>query len=383
MTIAGSAGHSRVDFTMQAVFLSPLTDIPGDDDAMSESQARDLGPSPETFVQDISRTEPSAQIVWLSEDRYREASFLDGRVISPETPTWPAPWADVEAASAALPQSPGPDYIFHLGHAGSTLVSRILGDHPEVHALREPPWLRTLAEAAVADPKRALWPDHPVHRLVPPLSRLAARTFRPGQRAMVKATSFASELAPHLLAASPGARAVALVTAPQIHMATLFAGQNNAQEVNALGPSRLIRLKRRAPELLDDWSMLSEGQRCAATWLSEMASIAAALNAAGPSGMAVDFDQFLNNPKSALSEILTHFRLETSPSGLEALAASPHFSRYSKAQSYQYSPNLRRQVLTEAWNTHSAEIKKGLDWLKQSIDRSPGLAALLSPFWRG
>lgn len=350
---------------------------------MSESQALRLGPSPETFVQDIGRASPSAALVRLSEAHYREASFLDKRVLTPDTPVRIAPWAEVEAACAALPPVAGPDYIFHLGHVGSTLISRILGDHPQIHALREPPWIRTIAEATVVDPGRALWPDYTADRLLPFLSRFSARTFHSGQRAMIKATSFASELAPRLLAATPGARVLALLTSPQIHMATLLAGENNIHEVNVMGPTRLLRLKRRAPGLADDWPRLSDGEKCAATWLSEMASLASALTVAGRAGVALDFDRFLGNPREALEALLAHFGHPTNSAQLSALAASPHMARYSKAQSYEYSPQLRRQLLTDAWSTHSAEIKKGLDWIQRNISSSPPLAALLGPFWRG
>ncbi|MGC8517731.1 MAG: hypothetical protein ACP5P4_04285, partial [Steroidobacteraceae bacterium] len=36
-------------------------------------------------------------------------------------------------------------YIFHIGHVGSTLISRILGEHPGFHAVREPALLRAIA----------------------------------------------------------------------------------------------------------------------------------------------------------------------------------------------------------------------------------------------
>lgn len=350
---------------------------------MMESQALEIGPSPDVFVQDVVRTGKSGILVRLTEAQFRAASFLDQRVLLPETERDLAPWDRLAAASEELPAHRGPDFIFHLGHVGSTLISRILGDHPQILALREPPWLRTLTDAAVMNVNGELWPGLPRADAITVLTKLSARVFRAEQRVTIKATSFASELAPSLLAASNDARILALVASPQIHMTTLLAGENSKREVDAMGPSRLLRLSRRAPDLAAKWQNLSTGEKCAATWLSEMASIATALNAAGTAGLAIDFDRFLTNPREVLAAILAHFRAETSSSRLDELAASPHMTRYSKAQSYEYSPQLRRQLLNEAWTNHADEIRKGLNWLQRTIASSPPLAALLTPFWRG
>lgn len=350
---------------------------------MSDTQLVKIGHSPSTFVQDLDCKTGSATLIHLSEAEFRAASFLDRRILTAATPMRQAPWDEVVKASTKMPQSMGPDYIFHLGHVGSTLISRILGDHPEIFALREPPWLRTLADASILAPNKPLWADYTPDAVSAVLTRVSGRTFRSNQRAMIKATSFASEIAPILLSGAQIPRALVLVASPQIHMATLFAGENNRREVEFLGPSRLLRLKRRANISVSAWAELSFGEKCAATWLCEMTSLATALRSAGTSGLALDFDLFLKSPRETLASVFSHFGFAVTDAQLTDLVQSPHFGRYSKAQNFEYSPALRHQLLSEAWHAHPADIRKGMNWIQQSVSQSAELERLLKPFWHG
>ncbi len=78
---------------------------------------------------------------------YRAASFLDQRILTPNSERAEAGWAEL-----ALPAEARRDaqYIFHIGNVGSTLISRLLGELPDVFALREPLLLRDFAAAASA-----------------------------------------------------------------------------------------------------------------------------------------------------------------------------------------------------------------------------------------
>src|ERR1043165_640141 len=144
------------------------------------------------------------RVTWLriSEAGYRAASFLDRRMMGPESTIRHSPWP-------SLPPEARRDahYIFHIGNVGSTLISRLLDELPEVFAVREPQLLRRLgADADFAT-----------------VAALFSRTWRPDQRANVKATSFTSELAPRLV--QPGAKALFLYATPDAYLASILAGQ--------------------------------------------------------------------------------------------------------------------------------------------------------------
>ena len=137
----------------------------------------------------------------LDEAGYAAASFLDERLLEdPRVERWVTPWRDAELAAEGLGDEA--DFIFHLGHVGSTLLSRILGRSPAVFSLREPEALRRLAVGEAASLAR-----------LGPLLRLYARTWRPEQRALVKATSFVAEIGGAILERMASARSIMLVTA--------------------------------------------------------------------------------------------------------------------------------------------------------------------------
>jgi hypothetical protein len=83
----------------------------------------------------------AVRFLTLEEAAYRDASFLDERLIAePALADW-RPWPEVERAAAPLAVSC--DFIFHIGHVGSTLISRLLGRCAGVFSLRETAVLRT------------------------------------------------------------------------------------------------------------------------------------------------------------------------------------------------------------------------------------------------
>jgi len=148
----------------------------------------------------------------LAASDYAAASFLDQRLLQGGYPRASAAPALLAAAAAGL--APCRHYLFHIGHVGSTLLSRLIGAHAECFALREPALLRALATTPAAAP--------PLEAVL----ALLGRTWRPGQRAVVKATSFVSEIADPILEASGEARALFVYAAPLAYVRGILAGPN-------------------------------------------------------------------------------------------------------------------------------------------------------------
>lgn len=147
-----------------------------------------LRDSPELFPIDLQPATDTAALLQLSRVDYEKASFLDTRL--DRRPVALPPFAELEAAAHGLPVAC--DYIFHIGHVGSTLLSRLLGTHPRVFSLREPLALRTFAQAH-ADP--APWTNAELARRMAVFLALYSRPWTADQRALVKATSLVGEIA--------------------------------------------------------------------------------------------------------------------------------------------------------------------------------------------
>jgi hypothetical protein len=287
--------------------------------------------------------------VELDETAYVAASFLDERLLGPGLGLAWAPWD--EAARAAAMGAAGCDFIFHIGHVGSTLMSRLLGALDNVFSLREPTILRALAQDMTNLDAR-------LGVILPLLSR----TWRQGQRGLIKATSFVNVIAPRMMARAGDSRALLMFSAPQAHIAGVLAGEGSRRDMIAMAPARLARLNARLRSRIAQ-SGLTPGELAALAWACEILSLADLAAEVGPRAAWVDFDRFLAEPRAGLVAVLTHLRGEAPAASVERMMKSPDFGRYAKDQAHAYDPALRRQVLGQALIAHASEINRGLAWL--------------------
>src|SRR4051812_21268832 len=96
------------------------------------------------FVHMLDAAQDRLLVTALPEAAYREASFLDQRILADDRPRQWLDWSDLADFAGDLPDEA--DFIFHIGHVGSTLLSRLLGTLPTVLPVREPPLLRSFAD---------------------------------------------------------------------------------------------------------------------------------------------------------------------------------------------------------------------------------------------
>lgn len=314
------------------------------------------------LTQALDATTGLARLVRMTPESYRAASFLDDRMFQQARhETLVIPWAEVAAAASGIEPKEA-RWIFHIGHVGSTLVARLLGEIPGVLSIREPRILRDVA-ALPAEQRGAF---------TGPLQALLSRTFAPGEKALVKATSFVSEVAPELVA--PGERALFIYSAPRAYVASILAGENSVKEMMALARSRGQRIANRAnlPQ------PKSASEMAAAAWACEITSLEAAAEAMPGRQVAwADFDRMLGNMLVELGRVAALFRFAAEPQRIRAIAGGPLMRRYSKALEYEYSPSLRRDLIAAADVANRADIDRALVMLQSAAENSPLLARAL------
>ncbi|MEO8175729.1 MAG: hypothetical protein ABI626_03625 [Sphingomicrobium sp.] len=310
--------------------------------------------------------EPSSglvRLVAMTERDYRAASFLDDRMLQASVVSETRPLAEVVAA---LPADMRQDarWIFHIGHVGSTLVSRLLGELDGVLALREPRILRDLA----------MMPAGPRQATAPIIRQLVSRTFGADQVVLVKATSFVSEIAPLLV--PPGERALLLYAAPRNYIASIFAGANSIKELERLTGVRAERMAARVAGLPP---LTTLAQRAAAAWACEMTALEAAAAAMGDRQLAwADFDVLLADFGPGLAKLAEFFGFDASLERAKEIVRGPLMSRYSKALEYEYSPSLRRELIEQEVRLQGAAIDDALGMLDAAAEHSPLLANVLA-----
>ena len=306
------------------------------------------------------------QAVQLDESAYRAATFLDQRLLQQDYPQQNCALTVLEDAARQL--TAHAHFVFHTGHVGSTLISRLIGAQQAFFSLREPALLRALAAPTAGGDGTFLLPE---------ALALLARTWRTEQRAVIKVTSFVSELAERILSAQPHSAAIFMFARPLAYLQGILAGANSRTENRQLAPSRLQRLQQRLGAGALGAAPRSEGEVIAMSWLCEMTALQQAAVRHPAQVLWVDFDVLLAAPCDGLQRIFAALGAAVAPAELERLVAGPLMRQYSKAPEHFYDAVLRRTLLTQADQEHQQEIRCGMAWLHQAAREQSMIKAVL------
>jgi hypothetical protein len=311
------------------------------------------------LVQALDPVSGIARLVRMDARAYRNASFLDDRMLQQPHEMHVMPWQDVRGAVASDARRDA-RWIFHIGHVGSTLIARLLGELDGVLSVREPRFLRDVAMLASAD--RA--------QFTVPAQRLFSRTFGRDETALVKATSFVSEITDELV--PEGERALFLYATPRNYIGSILAGPNSVQELAALEPSRRQRMSGRTalppPR--------NQAEAAAAAWACEMTALESASERMADRKIAWDdFDSMLTDMPAELERVAEFFGFASDRVG--EIGSGPLMNRYSKATEYEYTPSLRRDLIAEAEAANRADIDSALAMLQSAAETSPLLERAL------
>lgn len=329
----------------------------------SAPSAREIASDARWLAQALDANSGLVRLIEMTPDAYRAASFLDDRMLQGPLNARTLPWAGI---AAAIPGDARSDarWIFHIGHVGSTLVARLLGELEGVLAIREPRILRDVA-AMSADQRDTI---------VPAVQKLLSRTFTPDETALIKATSFVSEIAAELV--PPGGQALFLYADPRTYVATILAGENNLKELEALAGDRARRMAKRVRGLPAGGHT---AHLAAAAWACEMTALEAAAEAIGDRRVLwANFDALLENMGSGIQQLASFFGFEATAGRIREIARGPLMSRYSKALDHQYSPELRRQLVEQEIGLQGAQIEDALAMLGMAAEESALLASALA-----
>ncbi len=303
---------------------------------------------------------------------FYNASFLDERALAGKRlGGWHYGLDDLLGAHAQLAVSatsrtqPALRWIFHVGHCGSTLLSRLLDQLPDVLGVRESLPLLALAEASLRrDGASAGDVPKRVDAALALVADLLARGYFPSDRVVVKATSTASLLAPALLAARPADRAILLDLPLPRYLAAYLRDPALRAQARADAVPRLATWHEWARDDSIDLSRLDDAQCIALSWLVETERFARLTRDLATSDrvLRVDGDSMLSRPAEHLAQLARHLELEAVDSDIDAAIASGVLQRYAKQTGRNYDNEARARDLAEAESRHAGEIEAGVRW---------------------
>lgn len=330
-----------------------------------------IAASPDVFIHQFDIAGDRALIIRLSADQLRKASFLDERVLGQGVEGGWAAWREIEASARSAPAA-NVNFIFHVGHCGSTLISRLIEEISGTRSLREPLAVRQLALASVDILDRlSIWNESDLTNRLD----LFLRTISKGLKTIVKAASWCSDLVNRT-----GGAAVFCYSKPDAYIATMLGGANNQIDLKLNAAMRMRRLRRIAGALVADIASLSPGELAAMSWATETTTIAAAAKHDPARIHAIEFDEFLSRPEEELAVALAHLSLPASQDKIRSALSGPLMRTYSKDASFSYTPADRREFLGEYRKAHGAEIARGRSWLEKAGGTYPAIAAALADF---
>lgn len=311
----------------------------------------------------------SVLLVRLTESGFRNHSFLDQRILHQGTPHEWLPWKQFETAAEALTRRV-PGYIFHIGHCGSTLLSRLVSAATGTLAIREPLPLRTIAIDKV-DSKSGYLSDEGRRARLELFERAWSRG---AEKTVIKATSICTNI---MSVVSADAPRVFMYQQPRTHLAVVLAGENKLQDLRGFAQNRHRRLAAFDADL-PPLAELGVAELAALSWLAEIVS--AHQSVTDHAIHCVDFDGFLRQPREILAAVCKHLGLETDSGRCDAALAGRIMQTYSKAPEYNYGPELRAEVIAESLQINSSDIALGLDWIDRVAASSAALSAAVTAF---
>jgi hypothetical protein len=369
-TIEGGLGLSRQEENFFDNDFNKMADTRGFERVAGAPFSHCLTSSPALYPIAVDPRADAVQFIAMTQADYAAASFLDGRMLTPGVASAWCPWAEVRRAAVGL--SERCHFIFHISHVGSTLLSRLLGHHPSLFSLREPAILRNLADIHLTlDQPACPWGRTEFDERLAVFLALWSRTFEREQTALIKATSFVSEMSKHLMERVANSRAIFMFVSPLTFLKALLDGAMS--DIAGMAEKRLFRLQRRLGASYWRLQDLSAGECVAMSWLSEMFALHATAGHFPTRVLWTDFDRFLRAPEAGLVATLRHLGAGAADETAKAVLSGPTMSQYAKAPAHKFDAQLRDQLLRQGEDRHASEIRKGMDWL----DRAAAIPAVL------
>jgi len=323
-----------------------------------------LAAGPDILFQDLDLVNRRGLLVKFDEVGYRRASFLDHRAFAQGTPGAWLPLEHLLHEAETLAAPPTPHAIFHVSHCGSTLVSRLLAELPGVLPVREPLVLLGCAqERRELDRPSARLDQAGWERLFAGSLKLLSRTYRHGERALIKATSACGNLLSPLLGRDLASKVLLLHTDLETWLTAMLRNEDvrvNGRFYAAAWLSDLQALTGRTDIHLVS---LSDAEQFTLNWLTAMLHFERAQQESAARVQRCDFEKLLADPSGGLDTAGRFLGLDTARA--REIVAGPIMKNYAKRPHEAFDPESRRRELAEARGRLAREIAIGMKFAEK------------------
>lgn len=333
---------------------------------------KEITDSPLWHLFDYDLASQTFAMMRIEENLYRKTSFLDQRILSQGCPTVRYELRHMARTFPRSGQPRGPmRFIFHVGHCGSTLLSRALGVPQSVLPFREPLTLRTLsADQRLLDTPLSFLGRSDWDWLLTTIIDSLARRFRPDQTNIVKATSTGNNLIGPVMEENESHRAILLYVPLEVYMASMVGKPREGGDLWGQASTRMqdwMKVEESPPFGLSE---MKAPHFAALSWMTSMNYMLDAKSRFGDRLRLMNFEDLMAEPEAKLAESAKFFDIESATDtivdGFPEIASS-----YSKQPDRPFTPEMRKELLDQTRRQFSNDIATGMEWARKLIERVP------------
>ncbi len=347
----------------------------------SDPRLERLTLTPELFLKDFNPDRDLAILSPMTEASYRQSIFMDDRLVRSGARDLAL---SLNALGRLWQRSSSParpvHYIGHMGHCGSTLLSRLLGELPGFHCLREPPVLVGLSRSL----RRIDTPGFPLDgfqwgQLLELTALMMQRTWRPTDVTVVKPTSAVGNLLPALMNRTGEERSVLLYVHLEDWLPLMLRPEVRRETRLFARDVRLADFHEAAGDAME--SPDTPGALAAMTWLLQAGEFARLLSHPRSAGRVrlLHLDTLLMHPIPVLARLCDWFGKPQHPESLETVTAQL-LDADAKRPGRAYGALARSADLERARLESADEIQAGLSWARQAASRVEAFGGLIEAF---
>ncbi|MFI4896678.1 MAG: hypothetical protein ACIARR_02515 [Phycisphaerales bacterium JB059] len=326
----------------------------------------DLFASPALFPRQFDFAQRVALLVRMTRDTYRDSTFLDERtkVADPRALTVPIQALHTRAQRDARPNPPV-NYIFHTAFCGSTLLSRCLELPGISFALKEPAPLHQLAcirRDIVAKLPTPVPVDQPLFDAsLAVATALLARTWSPGEIALIKPSDTCNNLIRPILDASDQSRAILLYSRIDDFVVAMLKNDKRRNYVAGMLPRARVDLMGALDDVQTD--ALSPAQTAAYVWLGQIRTYLNELGANPGRSATLDGALIFSRPAEVVRAVANQFRLNLADRTLRRIVEGPVFNADSKDPTKPFDHQAYQQQRARTKAALEPEILEARRWL--------------------
>ncbi|MGD9965143.1 MAG: hypothetical protein AB7T59_01335 [Hyphomonadaceae bacterium] len=300
----------------------------------------------------------------LPRDLQRRLTFLDQRFVDRASESPPAPISELPIELVRARSGPL-HFIFHTGFCCSTLLARAL-DLPGVSmGLKEPAVLACFAEYWSNSRRNA----GALEALAVTLD-LLSRPLSAHETQIVKPSTVANHIIPHLLHARADANAIVLYSSLDMFLRAIarrgLEGRIFARELfHQFAP--VIPLESAQG---NDVLLLTDLQIAAQAWLMQAAFMDSIAKRFGHRVRVLNSESFLARPAETLLQVGAFFGLQIPAETARASAAGPVFKEHAKDLGRPFDVAAHKAQYEAAGEAHREELASTKDWARALAARS-------------